>query len=598
MRVDIQALRGIAVSIVVLFHAEIGISGGYLGVDVFFVISGYLITDLICRQLDAKQFSFAEFYWRRAKRLLPAAYATFALTTLAMVYLATSTELFSYLQQLIGAVTFTANFVLAGQINYFDTNAALKPLLHIWSLAVEEQYYFLAPLILWGTPKNLRVRVIAALLVISLVLCFAFARSKPSFAFFMLPTRSWEISIGALAALVSIVPSNILVRRVLSHSSVLILTLIAVWSVDKIHPRTDALIVCIATAIMIQTRPAILNSGPIAYAFSKLGNISYSLYLVHWPIFSLAHQVYFGPLPFSLRISCIIASILLATLLYLCIERPIHRSNLQPNWPIISTAAAGVAITIAISASYLDRGQTSWAVLRKPNEGFGRPCDQNGKPFAIRRECQDSEEPKIAVWGDSFAMHLVDGLAAHDQGYGIIQLTRSTCEPTFDSLPDADCSSFNQSVFEYLRRISSIKYVVLSTAYDPIKLVQTVQKLRTTGKKVIFVAAPPSIGVDFSRCVERLNTGLHTFNLSAQCNFRLDAANNHGSMLASGALKLSSLVDVSVIWPSDVLCEGGICRTSDGHFPLYADSDHLSKYGSIYFAEKARLLANAIAMAR
>ncbi|MFK4647230.1 peptidoglycan/LPS O-acetylase OafA/YrhL [Bradyrhizobium ottawaense] len=563
MRTDIQALRGLAVSIVVLFHAGIGLSGGYLGVDIFFVISGYLITGLICVRLDRGNFSFADFYWRRAKRLLPAAYATFALTTLAMVYFATSAELASFLQQLIGGVTFAANFVLASQVNYFDTNAALKPLLHIWSLAVEEQYYFLAPLILWITPRRLRIPAVATLLVLSLALCFAVAKTRPNFAFFMLPARSWEISIGAMVALVQFAPSSLLAQRIAGNVAVLVLAALSVWTIDAVHPRTDALIACIATAVAIQMKPAILNRGPIAAVLSRIGDISYSLYLVHWPVFSLAHQVYFGPLPLSLRLACIFASLALAALLYFLIERPIHRSAIEPSWPAIGAVAASVAITIAVSALYLhrERSETDWAEVRKPNHGFGRSCDQYGQKFAIRPECQTKENPRIAVWGDSFGMHIIDGIAQQDHGYGVVQLTRSTCEPTLDPIPDVDCTSFNAGVFKHISASPSIEYVILATAYDPVKLEETIRKLRSANKKVIFVAAPPSIGVDFSLCVERAARGLETFNVPPGCVFKLEDSNKRTPALVKGALELASSEGVTVIWPSDVLCEEGTCRT-------------------------------------
>jgi len=600
MRTDIQALRGIAVLIVVLFHAELGLKGGYLGVDIFFVISGYLITGLICGRLDEGRFSFIEFYWRRAKRLLPAAYATFSLTTLAMLYFATSTELASYFQQLIGAITFTANFVLASQVGYFDTNAALKPLLHVWSLAVEEQYYFIAPFIIWITPRRLRVPVVAGVLVASVALCFAFARSKPTFAFFMLPPRAWELSIGSLAALVQFAPSNDLARRLVGISAVVALAALSFWTIDSVHPRTDALLACIATAVAIQMKPTILNSGPAAAVLSRIGDISYSLYLVHWPIFSLAHQVYFGPLPLSLRLLCVAASFLVSTLLYLSIERPIHQSTASPSWLGAGAIAATIAITVAGSVAYMrqDWNQTDWAELRKPNHGFGRSCDQSGQTFAIRPECQTKADPKIAVWGDSFGMHLIEGVAKTDQGYGIIQLTRSTCEPALDQALAPECSSFNEDVFEYLSKSPSVEYVILATAYDPIKLVETVRKLRTARKKVIFVAAPPSIGVDFSLCVERRARGLGTFNMSPQCNFDLEASNRRTPALVRGTLALTSSENIAVIWPADVLCDEGKCRTSDGNLPLYSDSDHLSKFGSEYFAERAKLVEKTISMAK
>lgn len=596
MRTDIQALRGIAVLIVVLFHAELGLKGGYLGVDIFFVISGYLITGLICGRLDEGRFSFIEFYWRRAKRLLPAAYATFFAATVAMVFFATSSELASYFQQLIGAVTFTANFVLASQVGYFDTNSALKPLLHVWSLAVEEQYYFLVPFIIWVTPKHLRVPVVVAVLISSLALCFVAVKSRPTFAFFMLPPRAWELSIGSLAALVQFVPSSKLARPIVGFAAVVALAALSFWTIDNVHPRTDALIACIATAVAIQMKPGIINSGPAAAILSRIGDISYSLYLVHWPIFSLAHQVYFGPLPLSLRLSCVAASFLVSTLLYLSIERPIHQSTASPSWLGAGAIAATIAITVAGSVAYMrqDWNQTDWAELRKPNHGFGRSCDQFGQDFAIRPECQTKADPKIAVWGDSFGMHLIDGIAEQDRGYGVIQLTRSTCEPTLDPIPDSDCSSFNADVFKYISTNPSIKYIVLATAYDPTKIEGAIRRLRAADKKVIFVAAPPSIGIDFSLCLERAARGLGTINMSPVCVFKLEDSNKRTPSLVKGAQELASSEGVTVIWPSDVLCEEGTCRTSDRHLPLYSDSDHLSKYGSQYFAKRARLFETIV----
>jgi peptidoglycan/LPS O-acetylase OafA/YrhL len=156
-RTDIQALRGLAVLFVVLHHAKLGFLGaGYLGVDIFFVISGFLITGIVKRGIERDDFSFREFYFRRAKRLLPAAYTTFFIGALLSAIFLDFSELNDFSTQLIGALTFTSNIVLWQQVGYFENASELKPLLHIWSLSLEEQYYLFVPAAMVFTLVRLR----------------------------------------------------------------------------------------------------------------------------------------------------------------------------------------------------------------------------------------------------------------------------------------------------------------------------------------------------------------------------------------------------------------------------------------------------------
>ncbi len=187
MRFDIQFLRGMAILSVLIYHAGLlPIPNGYLGVDIFFVISGFLITSIILRGLSAQTFSFGEFYLRRAKRLLPALYCTLFFTTLLAFYLLTQQQWQDYTAQLFGAVSFTSNMVLPQQIGYFDDNANTKPLLHIWSLSLEEQYYFFLPLFLFITPKKLWGPALVTLSALSLLLCLTFLAW--SFTYWRFPT--------------------------------------------------------------------------------------------------------------------------------------------------------------------------------------------------------------------------------------------------------------------------------------------------------------------------------------------------------------------------------------------------------------------------
>ena len=259
-RTDIQALRGFAVLVVLFYHARIGsIKGGYLGVDVFFVISGFLITSLIVRSLTDGSFSFYGFYYRRAKRLLPAAYATFFVTAVLAPIFLTEIELKDFWRQLIASVLLVGNFELWQQTGYFEGAAETKPLLHVWSLAVEEQFYLILPAALFFLPR--RAWLPGALLVcaLSLILCIVSGPVWPSANFYLLPTRAWELAIGAVGALAFISPHAHKFCSYLLFPAIAALLAVHFFPFGGNHPGLDAIIVCISTLVIIIAKSALLE---------------------------------------------------------------------------------------------------------------------------------------------------------------------------------------------------------------------------------------------------------------------------------------------------------------------------------------------------
>lgn len=584
-RVDIQALRGIAVLLVVSYHADIGLlHAGYLGVDIFFVISGFLITGIICRDIDAGNFSFVGFYKRRARRLLPASLVTFAITSVAACLLLTKLELYSYAEQVIGAVTFTANFVLAAQSNYFDTSAAMKPLLHTWSLSLEEQFYFVAPLALWLTPARFRLALICTLLAASLTACIVLVQRSPDWAFYLLPTRAWELLIGSLIA----ARPSFRLPRSASALAIVAIFAIAVYPTGAVHPGLDSVIVCTATALLIVARTTFLNSGPAAGSLAAVGNISYSLYLVHWPVFAFTRHAYLGELPLVPALLCAALSFALAIALYRWIESPIHRGKMRLPQPLILGAASVVAI-IATPIGYAAamRSDLDWAEIRKPNVGLASYCHE----MPPLKSCFTRDDPEIAVWGDSFAMQLVDGLIAedHDPKHGILQLTLSACPPVLSLAPDdpkalESCVAFNKSALSFLEK-SNVKYVVLSAASRYGRLEPTFHALQDAGKSVVLVGPAPESKTDKSICVERHAA----FIRKSDCAItRKDFPTLYVNHIDE--IKRLEQKGVRVIRLTAALCKDGQCATHYRGMPLYRDTSHLSTFGSVEVAKRIHLL--------
>jgi peptidoglycan/LPS O-acetylase OafA/YrhL len=251
-RQDVQGLRGVAVLLVVIYHAELGwIKAGYLGVDIFFVISGFLIAGLIASQIADEAFSFREFYYRRAKRLLPSAYVVTGLTTLAAPFFLSDLALGDLAQQVMGALTFTANIVLWWQTGYFAETADTKPLLHFWSLAVEEQYYLILPALLCFVPRRRWKATLSGLLLASALLCAFMVMNHPSAAFYLMPTRFWEMAIGSVAALFGKHPA--MASRLSSWRlpALAVLIIVPIFPTGLQHPGADAALVCLATAVLL-----------------------------------------------------------------------------------------------------------------------------------------------------------------------------------------------------------------------------------------------------------------------------------------------------------------------------------------------------------
>lgn len=372
-RPEIEGLRALAVIPVILFHAGFGIfSRGYLGVDVFFVISGYLITQLIVTDIDSGGFRLTHFYERRIRRLLPALFVVVLTCIPFSWFLLEAPDLRDFAQSLIAVATFTSNILFSIETNYFQANAELKPLLHTWSLAVEEQFYLVFPLVLLGLLAFARKRFFIVLLIILIIssflaLCQGAVRSSSNFYF--LHTRAWELLLGATVG-VYMLSRNEDDRRLGIHYQVLsllglFLTISPFFGFyDALLPRRlmfiYAFIPVVGTALILvfSIKGTLVQRLLVNPVLIGIGLISYSLYLWHQPIFAFAKYWSFSDLSLRTFVVLIPLTFLLSFFTWRFVETPMRQRN------FLSSKA------IFLSAAFLSLSIISIGVLGHIKNGF------------------------------------------------------------------------------------------------------------------------------------------------------------------------------------------------------------------------------------
>lgn len=430
-RPDIDGLRAVAVLAVVLFHAEAGLLGGYVGVDIFFVISGYLITSIVARQIDRGNFSLKDFWLRRIKRIAPALIAVVAVTLAIAATFMLPRDFEKLAKSAVAQTVGVSNFYFWQDTGYFSGAAETKPLLHTWSLAVEEQFYILLPLVLVYMSRLRRRRtvgVLATAAAASLAWSIFEVNAAPSTAFFLLPSRAWELLAGSLLAYAPALSTQNRLEAGKTHTRFvpeflalsglsLILASVVLYTPDTVFPGPHAIAPVLGTCLVIyagigQTTLAsrLLSWSPLV----RIGLISYSLYLWHWPLFAFA-RYWFHPLPAWLSLSVVAASFALAVLSYHFIETPFRRNSFGWSTGPICRGAVALQLTIAAVAITID--QRDGFPARMSDE-LHAMSDGNGWANTTHEDiaaghlvplgiAEQSTTPDFILWGDSHAGSLV-----------------------------------------------------------------------------------------------------------------------------------------------------------------------------------------------
>ncbi|TWT79220.1 O-acetyltransferase OatA [Planctomycetes bacterium CA13] len=450
-RSDVDGLRAVAVVLVLLFHAELGFTGGYIGVDVFFVISGFLITGLIVKQQRAGKFSLANFWSRRIRRILPASVFVVICTLVAGWFLLFPSDYRDLAQSALSQQLMLSNVYFWRNTGYFVGDAELKPLLHTWSLAVEEQFYLFYPFVLVllrrASDRTL-VTLLGLATLVSLLVSQWGVLYHPGATFFLLPTRAWELSLGGLLCFT---PPSQLRSRTLAILNVagLLAICVAAWFFDSTtpFPGFHALLPCLGTAACIYTNAAkltwcgkLLSARPIV----MLGLMSYSLYLWHWPLLAYARYALDGNLPAGVAMTALVVSLLLAYLSWRFVEQPFRKNQFGfANRSLVlgiggcSMAVVVLAAVVVSSNGFQDRVSEKTLAYRRAKKSIA--FVQQVKTADIQRGGvptfgSDSGKSKCLVWGDSHAMALVPAINAACEQSNIkgFQATYSATAPLLD----------------------------------------------------------------------------------------------------------------------------------------------------------------------
>ena len=620
-RADVQGMRALAVLLVVIYHAELPLPGGYIGVDVFFVVSGFVITGMLRNELSSSnRISFREFYARRARRLLPSlALVTVVTLIISAVILPVTGTLQKTAYAAAATSVFSANlyFFRFGQ-DYFNPDW-LNPFLHMWSLAVEEQIYFVFPLfvfLVWKWGRGRQVAVGLTSIGVALVSGVSFALAAlvlwaphvipvpfpDKFAFYLPFTRFWEFGIGALVALF---PNLLIQRDRRVRTSIGVFGFVAIFSgaltydSGTVFPGPAALLPVFGTAALILAGsaggpiPSLLSAAPLVW----IGGLSYGWYLWHWPAIVLTRSV-FPDWP-GLLIVAAFGSLLLAVVMGKFIESPFRYNRRIVGWRAISLTGVAVVVPLALAAG----------VFHGANKGFGLSELQlavatESRSRAERDGClstrmqegcwyASSGEGSVVLLGDSHAGAISDAVAeaAADEGFDYGVWLRPNCSLILEqselSAGSAVCENWSRAALFWVREIEPDYVVIASSGVgytgSPEGVVtymnglgESVREILSNGSRVVLISTVPSFsesGIG-SASVLQPSPSPATLSFATTPQWR--------QRLRADEISFARHPDVSVIDSVLILCgPTGMCSQRPGNSWEYRDTNHLSLAGAL-----------------
>lgn len=603
-RPDIDGLRSLAILPVLLYHAGVpGFPGGYVGVDVFFVISGYLITLILIREISEDRYSIRSFYERRIRRIFPALLTVLAFVLAASPAFLLPSDFANLGRDSISALLFVANINFWRQSGYFAADAEAKPLLHMWSLGVEEQFYLIAPLalfVIFRFMPRFKIPLICAGLAASLAACIYLTPLKPSASFYLIPTRAWELLAGSLLGLLVSArdqpfgSATRLMNNVLGVVGICLILFAVTYFTKAIEfPGYWAVVPVLGAALLIYSGQSswtgrLLSAAPLV----RIGLISYSLYLWHWPL-----VVFFRNSGWLAsaggKLAVIGISVAAAWLTWRFIESPTRNKTVFSGRHLAFTVVTSSLLIIATSAAYASLGgwpsRFSESVIafdasRDDRSSDRERCHFEGGLPSLEHSCVLGQGvPSVAVWGDSHGVELAKAIS--EQGFSVRELTYSSCPPApaQPSKPDRPhCQAHNSRVFDYLSSDTSIQTVVLVAYYGEAieqsmllqsRIADTAKRLRGAGKQVIVIG--PYAAIDG-------HSDVPTYLARGGLPFvELDST-------AIDDFRRRMEPSAQIYLPTDLFCRSGQCALTAGGASLFFDAHHPSMHA-------ARVLASGLA---
>lgn len=530
-RADVDGLRALAVTGVIAFHAfPSTLPGGFVGVDLFFVISGYLITKIIVDSLQSENFSFVEFYVRRVRRIFPALclvlFASLALGWLILL----PDEFKQFSKHLAAAATFLSNFALLREAGYFDAAADTKPLLHLWSLGIEEQFYIFWPLLLWSMWKARQklLLVVSVLAVASLIASIALTTYRPNAAFYLPVSRFWELGMGGILAITAgklSVPARISLPLSIAGLTAILVAFLCITPQVQ-FPGWIALLPTAGGAALIAAGPKgwlnrqLLCSRPWVY----LGKISYPVYLWHWVLLSFASISAIGHLGPMTRVVLVAASLILGSATFHLLEQPIRRAGMSVKPLVVAMLVilAGSALVYVKDGfkgssppdqlailNYYENSLPDWkfyereGVLKAYRDDcnfydvdayrLGKASRRLNKTISSSCYTPSGSGHTVFVWGDSHAQQLLPGLSkALPPGWQLLQVASSGCRPALILQPSGDyCEYSNWFALERIRQYRPSVVILAQDSGHSVEIFRKIaNQLHDDGIERVIVVGP------------------------------------------------------------------------------------------------------------